>query len=163
MANVIPFESAEILLTALPVTVEHVLDERIGMYTRSQAELERYRRQALDGMVYKLSSAVLAETLVDKRITRSHVFEHKVLYPRSWWQHFKQDVLDKTWLTRWFVDWRPVTYKTEYKREVATLSADFRQYAKYPAADFVLSPPGAHKHVIVTHEDMSINWSHPRV
>lgn len=156
----IPFETNQILLTSLPITVEHLLDERIGLHVRDRLELEQYQRHTLDGMVYKLSSAVLAEKLVDKRIERTHVFEHKVRYPRSWWQHFKQDVLDKTWLTRWFVDWRPVRYETKYKREVARLQADFTQWAKYPAADLVLAPESVHKHIVVPHEDMSVYWSH---
>lgn len=160
MANTHLVQPRQVTLDALLVRVEHLLDDRIGMHTRSSAELEAYKSQILDGMVYKLSATVLAEKIVDKRITRSHVFEHKVIYPRSWWQHFKQDVLDKTWLTRWFVDWRPVKLKAEYKREVARLECNFRQYRKYPAADIVLAPPSVHKNVIVTHEDMGIYWSH---
>lgn len=154
LSKSIPLESRRVL-------VQEIFDPRIGQHLRSNAEFQRYQEQMLDRLVYRLESFVLSEKLVEKRVVKSHVFEHKVRYPRSWWQHFKQDVLDRTRLTRWFVNWKPVKYKTEYKREHATLQADFRQYATFPAAD-ILTPPSIHHHLVVPSEELDVFSKGPK-
>lgn len=153
-------DTRSITLDKLPISIQH-LDDKIGLVLRSSVELERYNHQVLDAMVWKLNAIVLAEKIVEKTIAKSHTFEHKVRYPRSWWQHFKQDVLNRTWVTRWIVRWKPVLLHTEYKYESVTLGADFTQYAKYPAADLVLAPESVHKGHIVVHEELTPYWRAP--
>lgn len=148
-------QTREVLLRKLPVRVEYLMDDRIGLHTRSATELEAFKSEVLDGMVYRLTSTVLAEQVVDKTVSKTHTFEHKVVFPRSWWQHFKRDALAKLWLTRWFVNWKPVKYETDYKRETMTLTANFKQYAKFPSADLVLTPESIHHGLVVWHEEVS--------
>lgn len=124
--------------------------------------VEAYKQQTLDGMVYEINSYVLAEKLADKHVKREAVFTHNVVYPASWWQHFKKDVLKKTWLTRWFVNWRPILWVSDYKSEVATLEVNLKQYATFPSADLVLTPESIHQRFIVPYEQMHVDYKGPR-
>lgn len=161
MANTIPFETNRAVLHNRLISVNRVLDHNVGEYMRSTMRLDEYKDELLDRLVYQLSAYVLAEKLVEKTIEREVEFEHKVVYPSTWWQHFKTDVLMKSFLTRWFVRWRPTRWTTKYKYERSVLRADFRQYALYPAVDYIVTPETFHHNVVIPHEQTNIFFTGP--
>ena len=136
----------EILLEQLPVRFARA-EPNIGLTFLSNLDLATRQSQVIDAMVYEMSSFVLAEKLVDKTVEKK--FLVRVHRPASWWQHFKDDVLDRHWLTRWFVRWHPVVYQIEDHED--TLVANFKQYATFPAADIQM-PEKYHKGVVVVKE-----------
>ena len=140
----------------------YVIDPRLGQSFRNDLDLTYQRDYVAARLVANLTSTVLAEKIVDKTIEKQAEFEHKVVYPATWWHHFKNDVLTKTFLTRWFVRWRPVLWKVDYKYETATLTANFKQYAKYPACDYIVAPGEVHKQIIVPHEELTYTFREPK-
>lgn len=139
-------------LDALKMRVAYAASPDLGMFFRDSLDVRKYQEHTLDKMIYELRACVLAEKLVDKRVEKTAFFSMQ--RHSSWWQHFKDDVLDRFWLTRWFVRWRPVTFETVESSQ--TLVADFKQYATFPAAD-IRTPEGYHKGIVVAKE--TISWT----
>lgn len=158
MANTDTFGSEILKLDLLPIRYSQILDPRVGSGVRSSLEFSKYQSMALDKMVYELNTYILAEELVDKHVKRVACFTHNVVYPKTWWQHFKQDVLKKHRLTRWFVKWRPVVHKHEHKFDQATLEVNLKQYATFPAADLLWTPESIHYGVVVPKEKLSVYY-----
>lgn len=145
------------VLENLKCRVEQQFEE-IGLYTRSSLELKTFQDQFFKNMTYRLGAEVLAEKLVDKTIHER--LELSIYYPASWWQHFKQDVLNRFWATRWYVRRWPVRQVRDYKSK--TVTANFKQYATFPAVDIV-TPTSYHNGVIVAKEMLNVyNQEYPR-
>lgn len=138
-----------LVLDKLPVRFSRV-EDRLGSTFLGELQLTRRRDEMLDGMVYEMSSYVLAEKLVDKIVTKPAFF--RVHVHASWWQHFKDEVLDRFWATRWFVRWHPVRFDALDHQE--TLVANFQQYATFPSAD-IRTPERYHGGVIIPFERVS--------
>lgn len=149
------FGTETLKLDLLPIRFSQAIDPKVGSLVRGEMTFGKYRSMSLDRMIHELNTFLLAEKLVDKKVKRVAVFTHNVVYPKTWWQHFKQDVLKKHRLTRWFVKWRPVVLKHEHKFEQATLEVDFTQYATFPAAD-IRTPESIHNGVVVAKENLNI-------
>lgn len=151
-------ETATLTLENRPVRFTHSVDPRIGSHLRDHLEISSWQDHELDRLFYQLESFVLAEKVVEKTVERTgHMM---VSYPASWWQHFKQDALAKTWLTRWFVNWRPVGLHDEHR--YVTLRADFKRYATFPAADAIRTPEHIHKNVVVFSDEITPKWTESR-
>ncbi len=134
-----------LVLHKLQARISYV--EGIGDTIRNSLDFAVWRDHLVDRMVYQLTADVFAEKLAEERIEKTAFF--RVDVHASWWQHFKDDVLDRYRLTRWFVRWRPVRFKIVESQQ--TLVADFKQYALFPAADIV-TPESIHRGFVVVQE-----------
>lgn len=120
---------------ALLERIKHSNQKAIGRQLLYDMKLERYQSIMFDEMVYRLSTDVWAEKLVDDYIPVEVSGSVTVKRPSTWWQHFKQSHFPAWALTRW-----PVVYAEEDVCLTARRRVHVRQYLKYPGNDHVLAP-----------------------
>lgn len=140
-----------IRLDAMPVRFQRIIDPRLGDFVRSNLFWRTYREEVLDRLVYQLNTYLLGEKLGEQKVTRVARFTHNVVYPKTWWQHFKQDVLKRYRWTRWYVRRWPVVNEHVHKFDQAKLEVDLRQYATFPAADLIMTPETIHNGIVIRH------------
>lgn len=92
--------------------------EAIGQHAAESLELSQREDVYLERLVHRLTTRVLATTLVADQQT------HEVHHPASWWQHMKH-----SHAPGWFTRRYPVRYTA------STLTADYARYRTYPCAD----------------------------
>lgn len=115
------FIKKDVTLERLKVTVQKVLTGHVLMTT----ELESCRNEVINDLVFRLKAELMAEKLEDRKQTVTFEF------PKSWWQHFKQEYFPK-----WLLNRFPVKLTSCEKTVI------FKRYATYPELPVVFPETG---------------------
>lgn len=115
--------------------VRHSNQTTIGWQLVHDMRMEQYQPVMFDELVYRLSTDVWAEKLVDDYIDVEFGGEVVASCPETWWQHFKMAHFPQWALAQW-----PVVYKEKTLCVRETKKVHVRQYLKYPGNDHVLAP-----------------------
>jgi len=110
-------------LTKLPIGISVLLSDYPTV--RDGLRLEGVRDLMLQGMIYQLTTYILAEEL-EKR-TKEVAFTYSV--PKNWWEHLKCS----------FPDWLKHRFPPKLIQYEVTKQVTFKKYATYPKAN-VLFP-----------------------
>lgn len=114
-------------------------------------EVENDIRFLTDDLVIRLEAFVLQDKLPPKTVTETkHVTTPPV--PATWWDHFKHDYKDRTWLKHLIVHLKPPLYKVGGV-EVG-LTVDLERWVSYPEAQKIPETFGRQYHGC----NVSLNW-----
>lgn len=102
----------------------------IGRQVAENMTIERLIPYVTDEMVYRISTDVWAEKLVDDTIPVQVEQKYQWRTPAGWWQQFKQE-----WFPQWARDRWPVKWREDEVTLHTVKQVNIRQYLKYPEND----------------------------
>lgn len=106
---------------------------RVDGYTRNSMRLrvEDDPSFLTDDLVLHLEAIVLQDKLPPTKVTETEIVTTPPV-PATWWDHFKHEYQDRTWLKHLIVHFKAPLYKVE-GREIS-LTVNLERYISYPEA-----------------------------
>lgn len=125
--------------------------QRFSNEVVERMRIETWREFALDSLVACLEAEIYAEKVHEEKI---HIEDERTTFfyfPRSVWQHFKQNQLKGTRLFGWFVRRWPVLNSCEVRKVPFNKTITVEQLAVFPMSP-IKTPPSWRGPVITRYE-----------
>lgn len=101
------------------------------IFRDAQVSRDDLTEHLFDQMVYNLETYVLQDKLPPQEFTETRLVTSEPA-PATWWDHFKHEYKDRTWLKHLIVHLKPPLYHAKTKE--VTFKVNLERWISYPEA-----------------------------